>query len=219
LPQDQARFIGAAAVVVQNKWIGVQQKQLAERVLADDSTTTVDNAGTSFTDTFGTSTSATTSVGRDGSGERTGTQGSLSLNSSSSTSTTDFHENQTTSNKSFTTQLITETQDTFDVLVTYWCRADTSKMVLGAITKTPPPNLRRAIGSRHGRFVTQVVGNTPAWDADIWEGDVIMAINSERVGPNWGSLLTRYVGQEAVVQVWREGEILELPTRFNRVDL
>ena len=78
--------------------------------------------------------------------------------------------------------------------------------------------MRRTIGSRHARLVSQVIGQSPAWEADIWEGDVITAINGERVRPGFEDQVRSYMGQEVPIRVWRDGVHLEVTARINVVN-
>ena len=216
LPQDMARYLGAHTVILQEEWTGVEQKQIAARVLANDSKSTTTNQGTSYTDTATDSTTFSRSNNISESGGRTsGSSAAVTL--SDSYSATDYWDQQTNTSKSFTTQLMTESQDKFDILATFWMKVDLSNVTLGAITKTLPPRLRRAVGSRHARLVSQVIGNSPAWDADIWEGDVITAINGQKVRPGFDEQVRSFMGQDVSISVWREGELLELSTRINMV--
>lgn len=109
--------------------------------------------------------------------------------------------------------------DHYDYLVTFWKRADTKKMAFGAITEPVPKTLWKALGTRQGRFVSQVIGGTPAAEADLWEGDVLLAVNSEKITSeeNWGKLLQRYQGQEVKITLWRDGNFFEAPVMLNEV--
>ncbi|MEM7097867.1 MAG: PDZ domain-containing protein [Pseudomonadota bacterium] len=216
LPKDMARYLGAHTVILQEEWTGVEQKQIAARVLANDSKSTTTNQGSSYTDTFTDATTLSQSNSRNSNDVRTSsTNASVTL--SDTHSSNNYWDQQTNKSKSFTTQLMTESEDKFDILATFWMKADLSKVAFGAITKTLPPRLRRTIGSRHARLVSQVIGNSPAWEADIWEGDVITSINGQRVKPKFGEQVRSYMGQEVEIGVWRDGENLVMPARINVV--
>ena len=218
LPKDMARYLGAHTVILQEEWTGTEQKQIAARVLANDSKSTTTNQGTSYTDTFTDSTSYSSSNNFNEYGKRTSSSTNAGVTFSNSNSATDYYDQQTNVSKSFTTQLMTESEDKFDILATFWMKVDMSKVAFGAITKTLPPRLRRTIGSRHARLVSAVVGNSPAWNADIWEGDVITAINGQKVGTKFDEQVRSFMGQEVAITVWRDGELLQLPARINVVN-
>jgi S1-C subfamily serine protease len=107
--------------------------------------------------------------------------------------------------------------DHYDYLVTFWKRVERKKMALGAVTEPVPKTLWKTLGTRQGRLVSQVIGGTPASDADIWEGDVLLAINGEKITSEegWGKLLQRYQGQEVKITLWRDGNFFEAPVMLN----
>lgn len=107
----------------------------------------------------------------------------------------------------------------YDYLATFWKRVDLKKMTLGAFTEPVPKTLWKAVGTRQGRFISQVIGGTPAADADLWEGDVLLAINGEKITSEegWQKLLQRYQGQEIKITLWRDGNFFEAPVTLNEV--
>ena len=73
------------------------------------------------------------------------------------------------------------------------------------------------IGTRHARMVRAVVGGTPAYDADIWDGDILLEIEGQpiRGESGYSELLEQHQGHEVSVTIWRDGDIFDLPVQLN----
>jgi hypothetical protein len=123
-----------------------------------------------------------------------------------------------TKSQHWATALIDKHVAHYDYMVTFWKKADVNKLVLGAFTETLPRDLMRQIGTRHARMVRAVIGGTPAYDADIWDGDILLAIDGEpiRGATGYGELLERHAGREVTLTVWREGQVFDLPVELNQ---
>lgn len=119
--------------------------------------------------------------------------------------------------KHWTTALVEKQVDHYDLMVTFWKKADPNRLIFGALTDPTPRELWSVLGTRQARMVSAVIGGTPAFASEVWEGDVLLAINNEPIRGEQGlsDLLGRYRGQSASVTIWREGDIRELPVRFN----
>jgi hypothetical protein len=129
----------------------------------------------------------------------------------------DYNDKMRHQSQHWATTFLDKDIDHYDYLVTFWKRVDRKKMALGAVTEPVPKTLWKSLGTRQGRFVSQVIGGTPASDADIWEGDVLLAINGEKITSEegWGKLLQRYQGQEVKITLWRDGNFFEAPVMLN----
>lgn len=130
----------------------------------------------------------------------------------------EYGDTQHVRSRHWATALVDEHVDHYDYMVTFWKRADTDKLVLGALTDPLPRDLWSELGTRHARVISAVVGNTPAFDADLWEGDVLLAIEGEAVRGErgYGDLLDRHAGREVRLTVWRQGASFDVPVRLNR---
>ena len=131
----------------------------------------------------------------------------------------DYNDRVRHQSQHWATTFLDKDIDHYDYLVTFWKRVDRKKMTLGAVTEPVPKTLWKALGTRQGRFVSQVIGGTPAAEADLWEGDVLLAVNGEKITSEegWGKLLQRYQGQEVKVTLWRDGNFFEAPVMLNEV--
>lgn len=94
-----------------------------------------------------------------------------------------------------------------DTMATYWARADVSKLRFGAQIVELTQAQREALKPGTGVLVTVVVRGTPAYDAQILRGDVILKIDGESVVDPRGfeSQLARLQGQSVSLQLLRNG--------------
>jgi C-terminal processing protease CtpA/Prc len=68
------------------------------------------------------------------------------------------------------------TIDRFEQGATYWVKK--KSYLLGTIPQDLSPDLRQKIGSNKGMLVIGIVKQTPAFSADILQGDIIKKINN-----------------------------------------
>jgi len=63
-----------------------------------------------------------------------------------------------------------------------------------------------------------VIGGSPAYLAEIWEGDVLIAINGQKIvgEAGYASLLQKYQGQEVTITLWRKGSFYDVTVPLNR---
>jgi S1-C subfamily serine protease len=68
------------------------------------------------------------------------------------------------------------------------------------------PFFWKSTGSNHGVVIGVVIRNTPAFDADLLEGDIIKKVNDTDItGPTtWNTTLTENLGKPVVVTFIRE---------------
>ena len=132
-------------------------------------------------------------------------------------SSTDYGDSVRSTSRHWATTLIDKHVNHYDYMVTFWKKADVDKFVLGAFTEPIPRALTHEIGTRHGRQIRAVVGGSPAYDADLWDGDIVLAINGEEVrgASGFSGLLQRHRGEEATLTVWRAGRVADFPVHLN----
>jgi len=101
-------------------------------------------------------------------------------------------------------------RNTFDA--TYWVRQDPTKMHLGIRYINLPGEMRQKYQRNTGVFVTVVIRGTPAFRANLLEGDVISQINGEDVvdGAWLGEEITKFNGQHVVFTVLRGDQTLKI---------
>jgi len=149
-------------------------------------------------------------------GEQTDSQ-SHSSGSSRGGSREAFDTTVQHSTKHWATALVDKHVDHYDIMATFWKKANVKKMVLGVFTEPVPRDRWGELGSRGARVVNAVVGGTPAYYAEIWEGDIFIAINGEKVlgEEGYGKLLDKYQGQEVTITLWRNGNFYDVTVPLN----
>lgn len=200
---DAARWANASKVLVQRDYSFSRTKAVASRIVASDTEETTTKSSNSYGSQYDSR------VQHDGTVEV-----SDSLSSSNSLST---YDNISHRGRQWATVMNSENVDHYDYLVTFWKKAIPNKMVFGALTKAPAPELRQTVGTRAGRVIDAVVAHTPAYYADLWEGDLLLELNGQRImgGESWEQLLKVHAGQAVQLLFWRNGEYLETELRLN----
>lgn len=201
--RDAARTANAAKVVLQRNYSFSRTKSVASRIVASDSNEQTSKYGNSH------ATQHDERVQNDGTGTFTDT-----LTSSNSISTSDHVTHRA---RQWATVMNTENVDHYDYLATFWKKAKPNQLVLGALTTAPTPELRQAVGTRAGRLIDSVVAGTPAYYADLWEGDLLLEIDGQRImgKAGWEDLLKRSAGRSSKLLYWRNGEFFETQIILN----
>ena len=116
------------------------------------------------------------------------------------------------------TALIENTVDHYEYVATFWKRVKPEQMVLGALTDPLPREFWPVIGSRSARVVRSVIGETPAFYAEVWEGDIIVAMNGEKVQgeKDLHRRLDLLAGQQATITIYRDGAFYDLDVSLNQ---
>lgn len=85
-----------------------------------------------------------------------------------------------------------------------------TKARLGLFVIALDDSTRQRLQSNAGVRVAVVVENSPAFDADILPGDIVLALGGERVRSpeHYGELLTKYEGQRVEISLSRSGREL-----------
>ncbi len=169
------------------------------------------NIGGSLSQTDGTSQNKTRY------GEQTRSQ-STTVGSSQGGSVQAFDNRVAHTSKHWATALVDKHVDHYDMMATFWKMADPNRTVLGTLTEAVRRDLWEKLGTRTGRVVTAVIGGSPAYVAEIWEGDILIAINGEKIAgeAGFGNLLQKYQGQEVSITLWRKGNFYDVTVPLNR---
>lgn len=169
------------------------------------------NIGGSISQIDGTSQSKTRY------GEQTRSQ-STTVGGSQGGSMQAFDNQVSHSSKHWATALVDKHIDHYDMMATFWKKADPNKTILGALTEALRRDMWEQLGTRTARIVTAVIGGSPAYLAEIWEGDVLIAINGQKIvgEAGYGSLLEKYQGQEVTITLWRKGNFYDVTVPLNR---
>jgi len=99
--------------------------------------------------------------------------------------------------------------DRYDQSAVYFAKG--KPRVFGAIfAEAPPPALTKQAGTNKGVYVSYVVQNTPAFYADVLEGDLILSVNGSDVysPQQLLDLFKSLAGQRVTVVLFRHGKTL-----------
>jgi len=92
-----------------------------------------------------------------------------------------------------------------DVVATFWVRQDPSKIRLGVNTVPLPEDMRTKLQRNTGVVAAAVIRGTPAFNANILRGDVILKIGGENVidPRGFSEQLTKFEGQTVNIELLR----------------
>ncbi len=99
----------------------------------------------------------------------------------------------------------------------YWVKQDVSKMHLGVVPVPLSDDLRRKLERNTGVVIAIVVHGTPAFRANILEGDVVLKVNDADVIDPAGFLsqLAQLVGQRATLDILRSDQPRSISVTLN----
>lgn len=106
-----------------------------------------------------------------------------------------------------------------DFFASYWVATDTSKLRLGVWpTVNLPDDVRDRLKRNTGAYVSIVIHGTPAFRANVLEGDVILKINDLDVVDGKGFLdqLTQLAGQTVTLGIVRGTEAVTIKVTLNQ---
>lgn len=108
------------------------------------------------------------------------------------------------------------TYSRFDFLATYWVKR--RYQVLGVIVNELPSSVQANIKRNSGILVTVVVKGSPAFQADIVPGDVIVGISGEKVDnvEDFHSVLARHAGEKSDIDMIRDKVATKISVQLNK---
>jgi S1-C subfamily serine protease len=82
-----------------------------------------------------------------------------------------------------------------------------------------PPEIRQQLEQNTGVFVLIVVNGSPAFNANILEGDAILKVDGEDVEsvPDFMEKYKRLAGQKVDVEIWRNGQFKTNTVQLNNL--
>lgn len=104
-----------------------------------------------------------------------------------------------------------------DFFASYWARRSPEKMRLGVNPVPLPDEVRSRLQRNTGVFVPIVIRGTPAFSANVLEGDVIVKINGTDVVDPKGftDQLTQFAGQAVDLSIIRGSEPISIHVTLN----
>lgn len=93
-----------------------------------------------------------------------------------------------------------------DYFATYWIKL--KQAIFGVHLEDLTTELRREIGSNKGMLIRAVIKDSPAFQADIFRGDVLRRIGEIEIynDEKFSEALTRYEGQTVITIIYRNGD-------------
>jgi hypothetical protein len=187
---SQARKVGADVVLLSSAYLGSQQTAMPWIQY---------NPGQTYTTTI----SGTVNANAWGSGGHAYGTGNY------------YGSSMTTTPGTFSTQVIPVTVHRYQYEAEFFRK--TKPSILGVKVQPLPPELRQRLERNTGVVVWVVLAGSPAFGANILEGDVIGKINGEDVASveDYGEKLTRLAGQRVDVGIWRNGQSKTISVQLN----
>jgi hypothetical protein len=105
-----------------------------------------------------------------------------------------------------------------DFFASYWVASDPAKMRLGTRPVDLPDNLRAKLKRNTGVYIPIVIHGTPAFRANILEGDVILKINDVDVvdAKGFTDQLTQLAGETVTLDILRDTETVTIKVTLNQ---
>jgi PDZ domain len=104
-----------------------------------------------------------------------------------------------------------------DFFASYWAARDTSKLIFGSNWSPLPDDVRSRLQRNTGLLVTIVVNGTPAFRANLLEGDILLKINGEDIvdAPSFTEQLKQRAGQAVDIGLIRGTQPLTMRVALN----
>lgn len=93
----------------------------------------------------------------------------------------------------------------------------TKPTILGVRAQALPTEVRQQLQRNAGIIAWVVLSGSPAFAANILEGDVILKFNGEDVisVEDYGQKLNNLAGQKIDIEIWRNGQSKTVPVQLN----
>jgi C-terminal processing protease CtpA/Prc len=119
---------------------------------------------------------------------------------------TSSRERRITVEGEFQTVYVQQTSDYYDYYATFWAKL--RNFTMGLFVADLTDEERRQFQTNRGVSVKIVVKNTPAFNADIFKGDILMEFNGERINErrHYFRLVSENVGNEVTLSGYRDGK-------------
>jgi hypothetical protein len=123
----------------------------------------------------------------------------------------------TTSPGTFNTQYVPYQYSVYRTMASFWRQLKPS--ILGVRYNAIPENLRIALQRNTGAYVNVVIQDTPAFNANILEGDIIIQIADKPIAnaQECSDSLVIFAGQKIPIKVIRNGKTLDVDVQLNEI--
>lgn len=122
----------------------------------------------------------------------------------------------TTTPGTYSTQVIPVTVHRYQYEAGFFRRMPSP--ILGVLPQPLPAEIRQRLERNTGVFAWVVRSGSPAFNANILEGDVILNLNGEDVVSDVDLMdkNMKFAGQKVNVEVWRNGQFKTIPVQLNK---
>ena len=124
---------------------------------------------------------------------------------------------ETTVSTTYGTQVIPHARsiDRYDYFASYWVKVAPGHF--GAYVENLTSEQRAAVQRNRGASILAAVRNSPAFEADVLTGDIILSVDGEDVrdAQDFISRVSALAGHEVVVEYWRNSAIDARIVRLN----
>jgi len=190
--KNQAKNIGATNVLVYSKFTNTVSGSIPITTYSPGKYVTTNNYGNFSANTYGSG------------GYSSNTYGNYS-----GTSSTYIPGSPNTNYVPYNVQRYEQT-------ATFWIKR--TSWAFGAFFQDIPDDIKKEIRSNKGAILSVVVKGTPAYDANVFVGDVVTKLNDQVIfdQKNIIDLLAQYSGQNVVFTIYRDGGYIEKSVTLGR---
>jgi serine protease Do len=190
--KTQAKKVGATKVLVYSKYTNTVSGAIPVTTYSPGQYITTNNYGNFSANTYGSG------------GYSSNTYGNYS-----GTSSTYIPGSSTTNYVPYNVQR-------YDQLATYWITK--TRWMLGVRDSETPDYIKKELGTNKGIMLRVVIKDTPAYDADLFAGDVVTKLNDDVITnmQHWGKAINTHSGQTVALTIYRDGEYLEKSVALGR---
>ena len=105
--------------------------------------------------------------------------------------------------------------DRYNYFATFWAKM--KPPLLGVRVQDLSKEQRSSLGTNKGVQVFAVIKSSPAYSADILNGDILRKISERDVvdAPTFSTLIGEFAGKEVTIEVFRNGKTLKKRVRLN----
>jgi len=128
-----------------------------------------------------------------------------------------YGSSTTTSPGTFSTQIVPVTVQRYQYEAEFFRKH--KKSILGVLPEPLPTEIRQKLERNTGVFVGTLMNDSPAFNANILEGDVILKMNGEDINSPADLFKDnqKYAGQAVDIELWRNGQSKIVSARLNNI--
>jgi len=115
------------------------------------------------------------------------------------------------------TEYVPYSVDKYHYMASYWVKYKPNILPFGTHTENLTPELRQKIGRNKGVNVFASVKGSPAYNANIITGDILLTINGHELEDqkDYQRVVKYHAGQVVDVEIWRNGSVLKKQVKLN----